>query len=284
MKKIKIMMIGSILAFSIVWCTSCGMSEVLTSSIVGFITGIKGNPMIDHGGEQVLIQLGAPVYLNDAIQTNKKGKVEIVFLDKSILYIGPVSKVSITRYFYDPKTHISQTEVSLLQGKIRNKVRRLQQENSRYEVKTKTALCGVIGTDFAMKTFDGEKGSIFCFDGTIWVKRFAAPADEKILKADQQMDFSHKLLASVKKLSAVRIKETIQEITIASDEGEHLFDTAAVCSDPERSVLDAVNQEAVRLATMKTDSITKLRDTKVSLVEIPAQPFFGARDKEEEKK
>jgi len=80
------------------------------------------NPL-SHGtppgrGTRVL-QIGAPVVHNERIDTNASGTVQLLFLDKTTLSIGPDSSIVIDSFVYDPATSTGEMLTSLTKGALR---------------------------------------------------------------------------------------------------------------------------------------------------------------------
>src|SRR5258708_6849472 len=56
------------------------------------------------GGATRTIELGAAVIHKERIETSDKGSVQLVFIDKTTMNIGPNSNLVIDEFVYDPST------------------------------------------------------------------------------------------------------------------------------------------------------------------------------------
>jgi hypothetical protein len=81
---------------------------------------------------------------NDLLQTDQGGRVRVALDDGSILSVGTSSQMRVVSH--DPK--LQQTSIELAYGKMRSQVVKLTAPGSRFEIRTPTAVAGVIGTDF----------------------------------------------------------------------------------------------------------------------------------------
>ena len=84
------------------------------------------------------------VYWNDHLKTDTRGRLRVALRDGSSLSLGSDSELVVVQH--DPTSQ--QTSLQLLLGRIREKVVKLTQPNSKFETNTPHASLGVIGTDF----------------------------------------------------------------------------------------------------------------------------------------
>jgi hypothetical protein len=84
------------------------------------------------------------VYWNDHLKTDTKGRLRVGLRDGSSLSLGSDSELVVVQH--DPTSQ--QTSLQLLLGRIRERVVKLTQPNSKFETNTPHASLGVIGTDF----------------------------------------------------------------------------------------------------------------------------------------
>jgi hypothetical protein len=71
------------------------------------------------GGEVRTLTLGAEVMHNERVQTNASGSVQLLFVDKTSMTIGPNSDVTIDRYVFNPATNAGQMAVTVSKGVMR---------------------------------------------------------------------------------------------------------------------------------------------------------------------
>ena len=89
-------------------------------------------------------QLKEVVFWNDRLKTDPQGRLRVALRDGSSLSLGSDSELVVVQH--DPSSQ--QTTLQLFLGRIREKVTKLTQPNSKFETNTPHASLGVIGTDF----------------------------------------------------------------------------------------------------------------------------------------
>jgi FecR protein len=88
--------------------------EVGTAAAVNTLS--QGTP--PGGGVQVL-RIGAWVLHNERIQTSATGTVQLLFIDKTTLSVGPNSTLVIDKFVYNPATGTGQMVTTLTKGALR---------------------------------------------------------------------------------------------------------------------------------------------------------------------
>ncbi len=66
-----------------------------------------------------MIEIGAQVVENEKIQTSGSGSVQVLFIDKTTLNVGPNSTLVIDRFVYNPATTKGELALSLGKGVMR---------------------------------------------------------------------------------------------------------------------------------------------------------------------
>jgi len=123
---------------------------------VGKIAAVEASAEIGRGGTWTAAAAGAAVEQGDTLRTGKPGKLRVVFRDDSVLSLGPGSEVVIDEQVFDPAQSSYRSVINLIRGKVRALVSDYyQQPRASYEVKTRTAVAGVRGTEFVI-AFDED--------------------------------------------------------------------------------------------------------------------------------
>jgi len=89
-----------------------------------------------------------PVAWNDILRTNDAGRMRVAMDDGSMLSIGAHSELRVVKH--DPAS--SQTVVEMLYGKARANVVPIKKQGGGFEVRTPTAVIGVLGTTVDVET------------------------------------------------------------------------------------------------------------------------------------
>ena len=105
---------------------------------------------------------GQDLVWDDLVRTEKGGRARITLNDQSILSLGSQAELRIVKN--DAKSQ--QTALQLSYGRLRAEVTTVTRQGGSFEVKTPTAVAGVIGTDFGTTTGIGQSDFI-CISGTV---------------------------------------------------------------------------------------------------------------------
>jgi len=109
---------------------------------VGRATRVIPNVELNHGHKSSWLNELDPVWENDQIQTAASGRARLVLSDGSILNVGAASQLTVKKA---PGASQAGT-VELAYGKIRAEVTKRMAGGAAFEVRTSTAVCGVLGT------------------------------------------------------------------------------------------------------------------------------------------
>ena len=137
---------------------------------IGSITAIEGEVYLSHKGDTAAFQamLTDPIYLYDHIQTEKGGRVQILFQDESLLNLAENTYIQITEHIYSPEENIRSSWFKIVTGKVRAIVGRyFAGAGSKYRVSTPTAIIGVRGTHFVVDATRTDETTVVCID-TEW--------------------------------------------------------------------------------------------------------------------
>jgi len=117
------------------------------------------------------INEGEKVYAGDIIRTKSDGRVEITFIDNSVMKVGPRSRLGIEEYLYKPD-ETRKASLKLYRGIAGFHVKKavFSGNGSKFEMKTRTAVAGVRGTEGILYT-NGAEG-VYVKEGLV---RFSNP-------------------------------------------------------------------------------------------------------------
>lgn len=156
-------------------------------SIAGFIflfgffahADVYGVLMVVKGDVQIISKLknmtkakvGQKVFPGDTIETKEEARAKVVMLDKNVINISPNSKFEFQKYEYDPDQNKKGALLNVIYGKIRMTVnQKYDDEKNKFQVKTKTSVAGVRGTDFLVSfNRTTEASKVVTFQGQVAV-------------------------------------------------------------------------------------------------------------------
>ncbi len=107
-------------------------------------------------GTRVKASPGMELHERDTLQTEKDGKVQVEFKDGNLVQVQNDSMVKIDQY--EMVEEKRKAVINLLKGQIRSQVKqKYNGQTTSYQIRTKTAVAGVRGTDFVASYKEGEK-------------------------------------------------------------------------------------------------------------------------------
>lgn len=116
-------------------------------------------------GPEITLKLNDPVHWNDVVKTLRTGRLRIELLEGSFLNVGARSTMRITRH--DPQTQ--QTEIELTLGRLRGEVVKIAKPGGSFQVRTQTAVIGVVGTVFLIQAL-ANLTRVHCIEGLLTVR------------------------------------------------------------------------------------------------------------------
>jgi hypothetical protein len=128
----------------------------------GEVSRVVQKASIQRGSQQIAAAAQAPVLWQDVIATDRGGRARVALDDGSVLNVGSESSLTITQH----DASSQQTELELTYGRVRANVVRMGRPASKFQVKTPTAVAGVVGTDFFLSFINGIT-QLIVYDGIV---------------------------------------------------------------------------------------------------------------------
>jgi ferric-dicitrate binding protein FerR (iron transport regulator) len=122
---------------------------------------------VQHPGQSApaSLKVNDNIVWDDVVRTLENGRVRIAMLDGTFLNVGARSIMKIVKH--DAQTQ--QTEIELQLGKLRGQVVKLTKPGASFQIKTNTAVIGVVGTILTV-TATLNSTHVRCLEGMISVK------------------------------------------------------------------------------------------------------------------
>ena len=144
--------------------------EAAGPQAAGQLAGKVSRAIPEETVQRVGQTTSAPLKLQDAlnwedlVRTLKNGRVQIALLDGSTLNVGARSELRVTKH--DPAT--GQTSLEMTVGRLRADVVKISKPAGNFQVRTQTAVIGVVGTSFlAFATANNTR--VTCLEGLVSV-------------------------------------------------------------------------------------------------------------------
>lgn len=201
----------------------------LYANTVGTITALSGSASILRDGKSIEATLGAKLEQKDSIKTSDATKIQIIFIDETIISIGKNSNFSIDEFLFE-ESEAPSAKFGLLSGAMRTITGKIADvAPDKFSVKTKTATIGIRGTNFSI--FTGEDGSakIFCTFGAISVT--AQGSSSVVTQGFYILVSADGTRSAPIKFTPQELKEAQEESFASSSEGDS--------SDPDSQDSDA---------------------------------------------
>ena len=126
-------------AIAVVGCGTAHAQQVGTAAAVNPASIAR-----ETSGTTRTIVLGQSIAHKERIQTTAAGSVQLLFLDKTSMTIGPNSDVSIDEYVYDPQANSGKLAATLAKGAMRFVGGQISHSGDA-TIKTATAVVGIRG-------------------------------------------------------------------------------------------------------------------------------------------
>lgn len=139
-------------------------------SSAGQVTAQIPQAQVSRPGETLSADAGTEVLWDDLVETQRRGRVRITLDDGSILNVGSDSSLRVVRH--DAQSR--ESDLTLTFGRMRVRVQNLRRnQGERFEVRTNTAVLGVIGTDFYVEATAAQT-RVIVYEGIVLVRNINA--------------------------------------------------------------------------------------------------------------
>jgi len=125
---------------------------------VGNVKTLKGEASIIRNGSAVEAKAGADLFQNDSLKTGADGSMSVVFIDDTLISVGPNSELAINEFHFSPADGKMSFVARLLKGTsayVSGIIGKLSPQSVRFE--TPVANIGIRGTKFAVKLEGDEE-------------------------------------------------------------------------------------------------------------------------------
>ncbi|MFK5986824.1 MAG: FecR domain-containing protein [Pseudomonadota bacterium] len=121
---------------------------------IGSLRKVSGETFVQRAGETQTIKAvdGLAIYQNDFISTGSDGSVGIIFKDATRISLGPNSKLTVSKYVFNPSQKKFSMLTKMMSGTasfISGKISKLAPDS--VSIETPDATIGSRGTSFLIK-------------------------------------------------------------------------------------------------------------------------------------
>jgi hypothetical protein len=141
---------------------------VPANSSAGAVTRLVSPVEMDRGAQQLTAALQSPVYWNDLLHSGRLGRARVVLNDGSLLSLGSDSSLRVLQH----DAAAQQTVLELAAGRMRGQVMKLTRPGAKFEIRTPSAVAGLVGTDFYLYATP-DFTELIVFDGVVSLTNLA---------------------------------------------------------------------------------------------------------------
>ncbi|HOP86462.1 MAG TPA: FecR family protein [Syntrophorhabdaceae bacterium] len=140
---------------------------------IGKFADIRGDVTLEREKAKLKPNVNDNVKTKDFVTTGNLSRARLLLTDDSLLNIGHNSKVEITEYLLEKNKR--QSIVSLRTGALHTKVEKFLDPDSKFEVRTPTAVAGARGTKWLTVVTDNSGTTIYAISQSVSVFNPAFP-------------------------------------------------------------------------------------------------------------
>ena len=149
--------------------TFIGLTFPAQAKVCGHVAALKGRVhklLLKTKPQKV--KRGSKVCEGETLRAGKDSYAKVVMPDKNVLTLKSESQLKISEYVFQPKKGKKKVIIDLIYGRVRSKVNQKYHGVQSFEVRTKSAVAGVRGTDF-LTEFNAQSGeaTVVTFEGLV---------------------------------------------------------------------------------------------------------------------
>jgi outer membrane protein assembly factor BamB len=209
--------------------------EKAPTMLEGYITYLSGVVSIDRGTGWVPCDIDDFVGVDHCIKTEPESFCEVQFTDFGIIRIQESTEVAMMEIYL--KEQENSVDVDLKNGDLLCKVSKLA-KSEKFQVTTDTALAGVRGTEFLVKTREGEATKVAVSKGEVRV----VPVE--IVRRIEDIKLELKSETAKQTLEEIILPEIIvtdsEEVTVGKEQ-------AARAAEEFREISDVIEQKVKQI-------------------------------------
>src|SRR5258707_4812411 len=128
----------------------CALPQTPQQPAAGKITALIPIGSVGREKKTYEAKKDMALFWQDLVKTERGGRARLRLEDGSILNVGSQASLVVTKH--DPGKQ--QTDLELIYGKVRADVTKIAAPDGHFEIKTKVAVCGVVGTEEFLEASD----------------------------------------------------------------------------------------------------------------------------------
>jgi hypothetical protein len=207
----------------------------------GVFRVVKGDVQVKSGksGKTSKAKIGQKVFPKDTVIAGDKSRAKIIMVDKNVLNVSPNSKIEIEAYEFDPAKKKKNVLLNVIYGKVRSKVKqKYDGKGNKFQVKTKSAVAGVRGTDFVTGyNPSNNQSTVVTFEGKV---EFGTPGAGGVIQNPVAVNAGQ--VANQSGSSAPGAARSVPKQQLAAMDSETDADTSSGSASDERQPSNSPNE------------------------------------------
>lgn len=111
------------------------------------VAGLIRATSMDEAAPGHELSSGKPVFLNDLVKSDAKGRLQVLLLDETVFTMGPNAEMKLDEFVYDPRSNEGKVSARMLSGAFRFVTGKIAaKEPAQMKVKLPTGTIGIRGT------------------------------------------------------------------------------------------------------------------------------------------
>jgi len=259
---------------------------------------VSGEVYVKGTAEWEYLEIGNIVHPDEVVKVGADSLCELQFGQKSVVRVQENTEISLKEFWLEPEQ--TAVDIDLAVGSVLCKVSKLSGKES-FKVRTRTAVCGIRGTEFMVRVTDSKETVLAVKEGAVTIVPESAESDK--IQEQTQLD-NTKLKALLKKMEGMALVVTArQEVTIdeeAAKETEQIVkvmvdevkkaDQAEELTEAELETVSALVTETndkinkvikppQEISAEKEDELKKLDQVEIKEISMVAEKSSGDKDK-----
>jgi outer membrane protein assembly factor BamB len=233
------------------------------------ITFVSGEVYVKGEADWEYVEIGNIVHPGEVIKVGTDSLCELQFGQDSVVRIQENSEVALKDFWLEPDQ--SKVDMNLELGSVLCKVSKLSGEES-FKVRTRTAVCGIRGTEFLVKVSGSNETLLAVKEGAVTI----VPESADTENIEQRADLNDtRIKALVKKLedSALVVKAH-QEVTIneqTAGQTEELVQSMVAEVRKADAKAEVTEQDLSAVSSLVADTTLKINKVLNPPAQIPAE-------------
>ena len=155
----------------------------LFADAIGKFTELRGDVTLKRAQQSIKPKVDENVQTKDLVATGAKSRAKLLLADESMLSVGQNSNLEITEFLLDRGKRSSV--LSLTAGTAYTKVEKFLSPDTKFEVRTPTAVAGVRGTEWITVVESNPGTTFYALANAISVLNPQFPAQVVVLQPGQ---------------------------------------------------------------------------------------------------